>query len=193
MLRDKVIKRIRSILGTDKETDEELLIIFLDEFKNEFKETLERLQQPVTLPTPEIKPEIEIPPIKVELEKPPLERPIRTFSRTDVVINGTEKFFKVDGAGELIFFTIVSTSENYSVKVEVDNITPPSYNNKTYSQYTLTAEADPHLSADDDVIDGETVYKTTIKKLPFRKSCAGYVVTSEAVTFKVIEAQLAII
>jgi len=192
--RGEIIERIKQFLKPKPELDLEEFYVLADELKQELVDELKELVKPTPpMAPPVVKvPEVKVPPVKVELERPPLERPIRTFSQSNVEVDGTSEFFKVEGTGELIFFTIISTSDDYRVKVVLDNASPPSYDNKTYSEYTLTADADPHLSADDDVIEGETIYKVTIKKLPFRRNCAGYISASEGF-FRIIEAQLSVI
>lgn len=190
----EIIERVKRFLKPEPELELEELFILMNELKDELVDELKELvrAQP-TISIPEIAPPtVEIPPVKVEIERPPLERPIRTFSQNDIEISGTHEFFKVEGIGELVFFTVISPSENFRVKIVIDNLTPPSYNNKTYSEYTLTAGTDPHLSADDDVIEGETIYKVTIKKLPFFRNVSGYVTTTEPTVFKIIEAQVAV-
>lgn len=195
MFKGDLLKKFKEFLFPEEREIREIVeLVELDDLVTdvqEIKKLLEGLARP-TVPVEIEVPPVEVPPVKVELERPPLERPIRTFSQSNVEVGGTLEFFKVEGVGELIFFTVISLSENFRVKIVIDNSTPPSYDNKTYSEYTLTSGTDPHLTADDDVIESETIYKVTIKKLPFFRNVAGYVSTTEPVTFKVIEAQVAV-
>jgi len=185
-----IIEKVKEFLKPKPEIDLEEFFVLANELKQELIDELRELTKP-TVPAVEVPP-IEIPPLKVELERPPLERPVRTFSQRNVTVNGSLKFFEVKGVGELIFFTAIATSENFRMGISLDGSTPPSYNNKTFEEYTLTAGTDPHLSADDDVVDDVPVYKVTIKGLPFLRSVEGHIKTSEAVEFLIIEAQVAV-
>lgn len=185
-----ILEKVKEFLKPRPELDLEEFFVLASELKQELIDELRELTRP-TIPAVEVPP-IEVPPLKVELERPPLERPVRTFSQRNVTVNGSLKFFDVTGVGELIFFTAISKSENFRMGISLDGSAPSSYNNKTFTEYTLTAGIDPHLSADDDVIDDVPVYKVTIKSLPFFRSVEGHIITDEAVEFLIIEAQVAV-
>lgn len=173
MLRERFRDTVRKVVDSIKPTFElEELLVLMEEFKGEL---VRELRPTVTSPPPAVAEIVKVEVPRVEVETEPLPRPFHSYGSDDILVKKPTKLFSVNGEGLLETFFVVCSKPDFKVKLVVDGVSPVAYNDRTFDEYVLISSDDAHVSADSDVVGGETVYKVSIDEIPFWKNCAGYV------------------